>query len=57
MTENFVPFTGALQFKKPTTEKGILKLRNANPSGLPEKQKELVMPILFTSFSSSEKGR
>ncbi len=54
MTEDFVSFTGELSFEKPTTEKGILKLRNANPSGLPEKQKELIMPIYFTSLSSEK---
>lgn len=47
MTTEFVPFTGQLIFKAPVADTGILKLRNANPSGLSEKQKELVIPIIF----------
>lgn len=47
MTEDFVPFTGELQFSLPSTETGTLVIRNANPSGLPEHQKELRMPVRF----------
>lgn len=47
MTEDFVPFSGELSFETPSTEKGKLVIKNANPSGLPENEKELVMPVLF----------
>jgi hypothetical protein len=47
MTEEFVPFSGTLQFESTATENGTLKIRNANPSGLPENQKELIMPVQF----------
>jgi len=47
MTEEFVPFAGELEFVAPPTETGTLKIRNANASGLPENQKELMMPVRF----------
>jgi len=48
MTENFVPFRATLVFKTvPTTATGTLVLHKDNPSGLPEHDDELVMPIRF----------
>ncbi len=47
MTEEFVPFTAELQFEKPSTKKGKLVIKNANPSGLPENEKVLSMPVEF----------
>lgn len=47
MTENFVQFRAALEFKKSTTEKGILILEKDNPSGLPENAAELRIPLIF----------
>lgn len=47
MTEEFVPFEGKIIYKKPVTPTGKLILRNANPSGLPENQKELQIPVKF----------
>ena len=47
MTEDFVPFRGSLSFEKPLTDSGTLILMSANPSGLPEHQKELRIPIRF----------
>ncbi len=47
MTEEFVPFTAKLEFKKPKTNKGKLILKKDNPSGLPENDNELLIPILF----------
>lgn len=47
MSEEFVPFEGTLEFGKPDTPIGKLVLRNDNPSGLPENQKELIIPIKF----------
>lgn len=47
MTEEFVPFTAELTFEKPSTDTGTLVINNANPSGLSENEKELVMPVSF----------
>lgn len=47
MTEDFVSFTSELQFEKPATAKGKLIIKNANPSGLPENAKELIIPVMF----------
>ena len=49
MTEDFVPFRAVLEFKKPTTERGTLALKKDNPSGLPEHDDELRIPIRFTA--------
>ena len=47
MTEDFVPFAAILEFKKPSTERGVLVLQKDNPSGLPEHDAELRIPIGF----------
>lgn len=47
MSEKFVPFEGMIDFTSPQTSKGKLILRNDNPSGLPENQKELIVPVRF----------
>lgn len=47
MTEEFVPFSGELAYTTPVTPDGKLVIKNANPSGLPENDKELVMPVRF----------
>jgi hypothetical protein len=47
MTEDYVPFTATLTFTKPSTGTGTLVLKNDNPSGLPEHQKELDIPVKF----------
>ncbi|MEK7520133.1 MAG: Gmad2 immunoglobulin-like domain-containing protein [Patescibacteria group bacterium] len=48
MTENFVPFTGTLTFEKPLYgTKGTLILKKDNPSGLPEHDAALEIPVLF----------
>lgn len=47
MTEDFVPFEGKLIFSKPNTSKGKLILHNANPSGLSENAKKLIIPVEF----------
>lgn len=39
---DLVPFTGELSFKKDAHTKVTLIIRNDNPSGLPENQKELI---------------
>ncbi|MBI4094962.1 MAG: Gmad2 immunoglobulin-like domain-containing protein [Candidatus Liptonbacteria bacterium] len=47
MTEEFVPFRATITFEPPNTEKGIVVLRKDNPSGLPEHDDELRIPVRF----------
>jgi hypothetical protein len=48
MTEDFVPFEAILEFEKPTYgDNGNLILRKDNPSGLPEYDDALEIPIFF----------
>jgi hypothetical protein len=47
MTENFVPFSATLIFETPTTKTGTLVLQKDNPSGLPEHDDALIIPIRF----------
>lgn len=47
MTSSFVPFSVTLSFAQPITATGTLVFRNDNPSGLPENQKELRIPLRF----------
>lgn len=48
MTEEFVPFTGSLEFEMPDYgDNGALIFQKDNPSGLPEFDDALEIPILF----------
>ena len=48
MTEDFVPFTVTLEFEKPDYGKnGTLILQKDNPSGLPENDDALEIPVVF----------
>ena len=54
MTEEFVPFTASLEFTNPYEEgqpdfmkRGSLILQKDNPSGLPENDNALEIPIYF----------
>lgn len=48
MTEDFVPFEAILEFEKPAYgDNGFLILRRDNPSGLPENDDALEIPIKF----------
>lgn len=48
MTENFVPFKATLEFNRPSYgDNGSLILKKDNPSGLPENDDALEIPILF----------
>ena len=47
MTENWVEFETVLEFDDPTTETGTLVLKKDNPSGLPEYDKKLEIPVRF----------
>jgi hypothetical protein len=46
-TEDFVPFRAQIEFTEPTTKKGTLILKKDNPSGLPEHDDELRVPVTF----------
>lgn len=47
MTEEFVPYQGVLEFETPSTPTGTLKLHRDNPSGLPEHDDVLTIPVRF----------
>lgn len=47
MTEDFVPFEGTLTFTTPQTNTGTLIMQKDNPSGLPENDRELRIPVTF----------
>jgi len=48
MTTDFVPFTATLEFKKPIYKNnGTLILKRDNPSGLPQNDAALEIPIMF----------
>lgn len=48
MTSNFVPFSATLTYAaQPAGSKGTLILRNDNPSGLPENDKSVTIPVVF----------
>ena len=53
MTENFVPFSVTLNFIKPVTKTGTLILKNDNPSGLPENDKEVRIPVQFSDYQDA----
>lgn len=52
MTEDFVLFKAELIFEKPSTDTGILILKEDNPSGLPENDASIEIPV---RFNQSEK--
>ncbi len=47
MTENYVPFTAVINFLPPQTASGQLILQKDNPSGLPEHDDQIVIPVNF----------
>jgi len=48
MTEDFVPYSGTVTFPEPLTDKGTLILNKDNPSGLPQHDDELRIPVRFS---------
>ena len=50
MTEDFINFESELVFSEPITNKGTLVLKKDNPSGLPENDDSLVVPIIFINY-------
>ncbi len=51
MTTEFVPFTASMDFTIPSTKTGTLILKKDNPSGLPENDDELRIPVTFATFN------
>lgn len=47
MTTNFVSFEGTIEFDEPTTSTGTLVVRKDNPSGLPENDDSVEIPVRF----------
>ncbi len=47
MTTEFVPFEATIIFEKPSVTSGTLVLEKDNPSGLPEHDDELTIPVRF----------
>lgn len=47
MTSNFVPFSVTLTFAPPLTATGMLVLERDNPSGLPENDESISIPVTF----------
>ena len=45
MTEDYVDFTGTLEFATPTTEFGVLIINKDNPSGDPEPDASYAIPV------------
>jgi len=64
MTEKFVPFSGTISFTAKVGEKGEVVFQKDNPSGLPEHDAELRVPVIFGEplsvvlvyFGNSQKG-
>lgn len=53
MTENFVPFNAVFNFPTPTTATGTLVFHKDNPSGLPEHDDKLIIPVKFMNYNPS----
>jgi hypothetical protein len=47
MTEDFVPFEATITYDQPSVENGYMVFQRDNPSGLPENEMELRVPIRF----------
>ncbi|MDP3954030.1 MAG: Gmad2 immunoglobulin-like domain-containing protein [bacterium] len=58
MTEDFVPFESILNFSGPSAgSKGTLILHKDNPSGLPEHDDQLRIPVIFGPSTSSGQAK
>jgi hypothetical protein len=47
MTQDFVPFEAEIRFSVPATKTGTLIFKKDNPSGLPENDDEIQIPVTF----------
>lgn len=54
MTTEFVPFKATMNFITPTTSTGMLILEKDNPSGLPQNDDRLIIPIRFAQGSGDK---
>lgn len=54
MIEDFVPFKATISFEDSSTATGTIVLRKDNPSGLPENDDELRVPVSFSSAGGEE---
>ena len=54
MTTDFVPFQAKLRFPPQTMERGTLVFEKDNPSGLPEHDDALQMPIVFDTNMAAD---
>lgn len=54
MTADFVPFRGELTYTASTTAAGKLVLKNDNPSGLPENEKKVEVPVIISATDISK---
>lgn len=52
MTNEFVPFEATLRFDTPTTETGVVVFQKDNPSGLPENDASVFVPVYFSATAS-----
>ena len=55
MTEDFVSFEARLEFTSPGAGQGTLRLEKDNPSGLPENDDALIVPIRFGAAEEASK--
>jgi hypothetical protein len=55
MTSDFVQFKATLSFANPTTSTGTLVLSKDNPSGLPQNDAQIVIPVKFNVTQASNR--
>ncbi len=56
MTEELVPFQATISFSQPATSSGFIVLAKDNPSGLPEHDAEVRIPIQFSNATDLAVG-
>ncbi|MDD5639602.1 MAG: GerMN domain-containing protein [Candidatus Pacebacteria bacterium] len=49
LTEDFVPFEAKLEFMNSEKKEGFLVFKNDNPSGLPENEKQIKIPVVINA--------
>lgn len=54
MTEQLVPFEASISFNPGSASMGTLILKNDNPSGMPEKEKQASVPVNFNSGQTTK---
>lgn len=56
MTTEFVPFEAAISFTKPATATGTVRFMRDNPSGLPENDARVDVPVTFSAAGATSTG-